>query len=515
MVRAAALVLAVALAGCGPRETVYSLRLITTSCSPPSPMDGVTHFLFRVTGDGLSPPLESISLASARQAQLPSIPAGARRVVEIRGYAGEPKAGGRLVSLGRSRVFDVPTAALPLPQDLTVILRAVNSVAPINLSISPEACARMGYPRAGHTATVLLDGRVLIAGGYTFNPANPAERIAIARAEVFDPSSGGFSDLPDLAYLDATQRPVSSPRAHHTATLLADGRVLLAGGEKYFGGDPNPYPMAEALLFDPVAKSYSLVPMNAARSQHGAAFDSGRVLLLGGVSTGGPLVPSLEWFDPARTLFTVVPGEQYRRVQMGVATVGRFVAAAGGATGTAVESDVLLYGFNATAQTYTLDGTSALLEPRRGSTLAAVSDDGRLAAVGGFSALEPMLSPLASSEVIATQPQLTVSSGPNVTARGDVCAATLADGRVFIAGGRGVDFNQSSRSEATVELMVPLPSGATPAVLGLPALPVARYGHTCTALPDGTVLIAGGVYKQDPVKDALQDAFIFTPAPLD
>ncbi|HVE87465.1 MAG TPA: hypothetical protein VND93_31625, partial [Myxococcales bacterium] len=90
--RCPALLLVLAMAGCGARETVYSLKLVTQACAPPAPMEGVTHFLFRVTGDGLAEPIDSTVLASARQVQLPPIPVGTRRGVEVRGYAGEPKA---------------------------------------------------------------------------------------------------------------------------------------------------------------------------------------------------------------------------------------------------------------------------------------------------------------------------------------------------------------------------------------------------------------------------------------
>jgi len=146
-----------------------------------------------------------------------------------------------------------------------------------------------------------------------------------------------------------------------------------------------------------------------------------------------------------------------------------------------------------------------------------VGDPGRLVAVGGYSNLDELtgVAPLASSEVIATQPQVAVSSGPNVAARGDACAAALADYRVLVAGGRSVDFNLAARSDETVELMVAPAGGGAPSVLGLPVLSRGRYAHTCTALPDGTVLIAGGVYKQDPDLEILQDAYVFTPAPLD
>ncbi|HEY8209989.1 MAG TPA: kelch repeat-containing protein [Myxococcaceae bacterium] len=508
-----------AAAGCGPRETEYQLRLITDSCAAPSPMEGVTHFLFRVTGTGIAAPIEVSGLATARQLTLPPIPVGANRVVEVRGYNGDPRSG-LLVSLGRTLPFDVPGIPARLPQDLTVFLRPKNSLLPISLSISPESCTKMGWPHAGHSATVLRDGKVLIAGGFSFNLAT-GDRVASIHAELFDPATGGFSDLPDLASLDAQQSPVLSPRAFHSANLVEDGKVLLAGGETYVGADPTPRPRGDALLFDPQARTYRLLDLGRPRSQHGGISDSGaRVLFLGGITIGGAQALALEWYDPARTVFTDVPGEQLGRVQMGTAAVqgGQYVVVAGGSDGVAVSDEVRLYGFDVPTSTFVLLSTARLLEPRRAPALSWVGDPVRVVAAGGYSNLSEItgVSPLASTEVVVSRPQFQVSSGPNIgIARGDACAATLPDGRVLVSGGRGADFNLAARSMENVELIVQSSTGGPPSVLGLPSLARGRFFHTCTPLKDGTLLIAGGVDQQNPDVEVLQDAYIFTPAPLD
>ena len=87
----------------------------------------------------------------------------------------------------------------------------------------------MGTGRSNHTATRLLDGTILVTGG---SPP-PFGRSGLESAEIYDPSTGTFS--PTGSMLDK--------RVSHTATLLRDGIVLVAGG--------GTTPLASAELYDP------------------------------------------------------------------------------------------------------------------------------------------------------------------------------------------------------------------------------------------------------------------------
>src|SRR6266851_1812051 len=100
--------------------------------------------------------------------------------------------------------------------------------------------------RADHTATLLGDGRVLIAGGRQYT-------TLLDSTELFDPATGTFQAAP------VTLR---RPRAGHSATVLADGTLLIAGGDD----------AGSAEIFDPATASSTLLPalLVIPRTYHGA-----------------------------------------------------------------------------------------------------------------------------------------------------------------------------------------------------------------------------------------------------
>jgi N-acetylneuraminic acid mutarotase len=80
----------------------------------------------------------------------------------------------------------------------------------------------MNQQRGDHTATLLADGKVLVVGGIGPVPGMALEfKAALSNAELYDPASGTWTQL-------ASQ--MATERYYHTATLLPDGKVLIAGG---------------------------------------------------------------------------------------------------------------------------------------------------------------------------------------------------------------------------------------------------------------------------------------------
>ncbi len=87
-------------------------------------------------------------------------------------------------------------------------------------------------------------------------------------------------------------------RAVHTATLLGNGKVLIAGGTSCLGGNcPGNSVLATAELYDPITKTFSATgKMTTPRAYHVAsALNNGKVLIAGGSICVGPVSPPGFW----------------------------------------------------------------------------------------------------------------------------------------------------------------------------------------------------------------------------
>jgi hypothetical protein len=248
--------------------------------------------------------------------------------------------------------------------------------------------------RMGHTATLLADGRVLIAGGSTFNYAAMPIALAmayqpgtggrntiqqktmtgpdmLASAELYDPNTGKFSATGSMA----------TGRDSASATLLADGRVLIAGG-----GNEGNAAVASAELYDPQTGTFSPTGslLVGLYGQSATLLPDGRVLLFGGTDGNQPL-NSVEAYDPKTGVFS--------------------------AAGSAQGSGSL--------------GASALLH------------DGRVLFVGGFDISAGKSGYLATCEIYDPATGKFSPTASMASARLAGSATTLLDGRVLVAGGVG------------------------------------------------------------------------------
>ncbi|MFI5259540.1 MAG: kelch repeat-containing protein [Candidatus Limnocylindrales bacterium] len=159
------------------------------------------------------------------------------------------------------------------------------------------ATGSMGTFRQSCTATLLPNGRVLIAGGEI--PAQSMSEITFDSAELYDPATGTFSPTGSMA----------SYRAWDTATLLLDGRVLVAGGRGgEASGGQNPQNSAE--LYDPKTGTFGPTGSMASDHDSGTAtlLTDGRVLIAGGWGSS-----TAEIYDPRAGTFSKTGSMAYFR----------------------------------------------------------------------------------------------------------------------------------------------------------------------------------------------------------
>lgn len=145
---------------------------------------------------------------------------------------------------------------------------------------------KMSIKRVSQTATLLPDGRVLIAGGWSNSDAPETS------AEIFDPRTESFTAVGNL----------NRRRAAHTETLLEDGRVLITGG---FDGKES---LDDAEIFDPKTNTFSVIgKMKNARLAHTATkLADGKIFLAGGEIGRGQILSSAEIFDPKTNSFSLL-----------------------------------------------------------------------------------------------------------------------------------------------------------------------------------------------------------------
>jgi hypothetical protein len=185
--------------------------------------------------------------------------------------------------------IDEPGAALPgtliaLPDGRALVTNGVNlDLFDPATGQFVRASDRLSVPRFGESATLLRDGTVLIVGGGDADRVVPAS--SGSPAEIFDPATGSVTLL----------GPTLEPHVDGSATLLADGRVLLAGG------DPSGRSTTFAELYDPATQTFrrTTSQTQAASFSRAIPLDDGRVLV-----GGGGREVALEIYDPATDRFS-------------------------------------------------------------------------------------------------------------------------------------------------------------------------------------------------------------------
>ena len=315
-------------------------------------------------------------------------------------------------------------------------------------------------PRSLHTGTELLDGRVLVAGGYgrkfTSGPV-------FDTAEVYDPGSDTWSATGKLTV----------PRAYHTATTLADGRVLLAGGESATGGPQ----LSSAELYDPTTNRFSPTgSMQARRFGHIAVkLLDGRVLVAGGLD-GSNLQRSAEIFNPSTGSWSPTGSMNLGRSAANAVLLhsGQVLVIGGGAPLQSVEI------YNPATGTWSFTGS--LVELRLNYYTATLLQDGRVLVVGGGGSGGVFA--LRSCELYDPTTGSWSETGKLRKSRNGHGAVLLPDGHVLVTGGQ----NGTKVLPKLTETYDP----ATGLWTNSGYLLAGRRYHSTNVLPDSGVLVVGG-----------------------
>jgi hypothetical protein len=312
-------------------------------------------------------------------------------------------------------------------------------------------------PRAHPSATLLPNGKVLIACGYgTFGAqfSNP-----LSSAELYDPATGTWSSTGNLNTTHGGEE--------FTTTLLQNGKVLVVGGS------PGGGALSSAELYDPATGTWNPTGnLITGRLYHaGTLLANGEVLVVGGENGG--LLSSAELYNPATGTWR---------------PTGNLNSARSYHTATLLPNGKVLV-----VEGYAGGNTAELYDPATGTWsptgnlntsyywhTATLLRNGKVLVVGSFS-----VGTNKTTELYDPATGTWTVTGPLNFGRIYHTATLLSEGKVLVLGGSD---KPSSTTHNSAELYDPATGIWTPA----PNLNAPRAWHTATLLPNGKVLVAGG-----------------------
>ncbi|HEY2712766.1 MAG TPA: kelch repeat-containing protein [Chthoniobacterales bacterium] len=313
-------------------------------------------------------------------------------------------ASGTFTPTGSMHEARVGFAATRLPGGKVLVEGGVNNTARVKTAEIYDPAtgtwsntASMKQPRSAQSAILLRDGTVLVSGGnMDRTPCTGTDPTAcvttLATSEIYNPSTGQWTTVGEMTI----------PRSFHTTTLLANGRVLATGGRIHTGPDYfDLKAIADADLYDPATGKWSATgTMTISRTDHSASLlPNGQVLVAGGetVDFNGVTVASAELYNPVTGTWTAT-GSMFLSRERQTANVlqnGQVLIAGGDFY------DGVNGGFLTECELYdpalgTWSATASMSTPRFGAR-AALLRDGRVLEAGG--ATDFNVTPTATAEL--------------------------------------------------------------------------------------------------------------------
>ena len=368
---------------------------------------------------------------------------------------------------------------------LASINTALRNAAPIpqNSFALPAQTATMNTARGFASAALLPTGQVLIAGGGSIGGI-------VSSVELYDPVSNSFAP-------PAATPSMNVARDNSTATLLPNGLVLIAAG---FGGTGAGSYLSSTELYNPLTNTFAApaatATMNTARSGATATLlPNGKVLIAGGVSPTGAQA-STELYNPSTNSFNTVANTAKMNVGRTNTTAillpnGKVLIAGGeDAKGNSLASTEL---YDPATNTFAAAAATAKMNVARASATATLLPNGKVLIAGGFGSTVNIGSTELYDPATNTFAPPAATASMNI-ARAFAVASLLPNGRVLIAGGFDVNFNLTN----STDLYDPVTNTfAHPAATA--SLNMDHIFATITPLPNGKVLIAGG---DDPIDNS-------------
>jgi Kelch motif protein len=366
---------------------------------------------------------------------------------------------------------------------ILIVAASTTSTSPYRSSTALCGVSRptgaMTLARAGHTATLLPSGKVLVAGGWVDSPEPTVS------AELYDPTTGRWTVTGSM----------KAGRASHAAALLRSGKVLVTGGdapgEGGAQGSGPPYEaIASAEVYDPLSGIWTETSsmLVAGDSVTAIVLESGKVFVAPGRFE--------RRFEPD---VVTTPAELYDPVTESWSAIGGLIQRGGSATLLASGEILVVSGDSRGPQLYD-PATGAwrrtgVMTARREGHTAALLASGKVLVVGG-------ISNTTSAEIYDPATDRWTLTGPMTASHGEGASATLLRlSRVLVAGG-----GPPGPAGNSVDLYDP----ATARWTALEAMAASRIFFTGTLLPSGTLLLAGGF--DGGAAHLLSSAEIYAPA---
>jgi hypothetical protein len=330
----------------------------------------------------------------------------------------------------------------------------------------------MSFSRTSHSATLLADGTVLVAGGW-FNGVE-----SLSSSETYDSASRSW----------ISSGPMATARASHTATLLSSGKVLVTGGEIV-----NLMPIASAETYDPAVRKWTPAgTMSSVRSHHTATrLADGRVLVCGGMipdpSSSGLMqnitaTAGAEIYDPITGVWTPTASLTEARYDHTATLLGNGQVLITG--GRAPDSSGMQQ-YSSSSELYDPASgtwTAGTFPGPRALHTATLLANGTVLVTGGLVVGNGIFY-LNAADLYDPAAKTWVGTGSMLQGRAGNTATLLPNGKVMVT---GIDATQTTSTE------VYDPTLDAWSQSGSPIQGWGRDGHTATLLLDGTVLVAGG-----------------------